>query len=349
LISVRNLTKRFGDVVAVQDITFDVADGEVMGFLGPNGAGKSTTLRILTGYVPATTGSVEIAGFDVLRDALRIRRQIGYLPESVPLQPELRVEEYLRFRGRLKGLPAKGATAAVERAMEQCGLTHMRRRIVGQLSKGYRQRVGLADALVARPRLLILDEPTGGLDPYQRKEVLDLIRGLAREHTVLLSSHVLAEIESIATRVMIIQKGRLLALGRLNEIASRMQEAPHVSVEAKGRREAVLGALERILRDCPEPAEARELDDGWVRVTLEPRSGADPRVAIAQALHEAGLPLRELTRRQHTLEDLFLRITAQAAQQSGDSPSAAGPVQVGHDGHLGRHGHHGQHGKGAQP
>src|SRR5262245_20236668 len=167
-----------------------------MGFLGPNGAGKSTTIRILTGYIPATSGTVRIAGLDVLENSLEIRQQLGYLPENVPLLPELRVEEYLRFRGRLKGLTARSVGDAVGRAMDQCGLAHMRRRIVGQLSKGYRQRVGLADALVARPRILILDEPTGGLDPHQRKEVLDLIRGLSRDRTVLLSSHVLAEIES---------------------------------------------------------------------------------------------------------------------------------------------------------
>jgi ABC-2 type transport system ATP-binding protein len=287
-----------------------------MGFLGPNGAGKSTTIRILTSYLPATSGTVQVAGLDVLERSREVRQQLGYLPENVPLYVEMRVEEYLRFRARLKGVPARGAKAAVERAMEQCGLTHMRTRIVGQLSKGYRQRVGLADALVAKPRLLILDEPTGGLDPHQRKEVLELIKGLAREHTVLLSSHVLAEIESIATRVMIIQKGRLLASGRLAELAERLQEAPRVRVEAKGRREAVLAALEPILRSCTTPSDTSELDGGWVQVTLQPPSGADPREAIAQSLRAANLPLRELVRQRFSLEELFLRITAQAAQRT---------------------------------
>jgi ABC-2 type transport system ATP-binding protein len=328
LISVRNLTKRFGDVIAVQDVSFDVADGEVMGFLGPNGAGKSTTLRILTGYVPATSGTVQVAGLDVLDHALEIRQHLGYLPENVPLYPELRVEEYLRFRGRLKGLAARDVKGGVERAMSQCGLTHMRTRIVGQLSKGYRQRVGLADALVARPKLLILDEPTGGLDPHQRKEVLELVKSLAHEHTVLLSSHVLAEIESIASRVMIIQKGRLLANGRLSELAGALQEAPRVRVEAKGAREAVLKALDAVLRDCASPSSVEELHDGWVRVTLQPAMQVDPREAIAAALRAASLPLRELTRQAYSLEELFLRITAQAAQKTGETLSEAGPVHT---------------------
>jgi len=326
LISVQKLTKRFGEVVAVDDISFDVADGEVMGFLGPNGAGKSTTIRILTGYLPATSGTVQVAGLDVLDRSLEVRARLGYLPENVPLYVEMRVEEYLHFRARLKGVAARAVKEAVGRAMAQCGLAHMRTRIVGQLSKGYRQRVGLADALVARPRLLILDEPTGGLDPHQRREVLDLIRGLAREHTVLLSSHVLAEIESIATRVMIIQKGRLLADGRPAELAARLQGAPRVRVEARGRRDAVLHALTPVLRDCPEACDADEIGEGWTRVVLQPPAGRDPREAIAEALRAAGLPLRELVRRQFTLEELFLQITARAAEKSGDSMSEAGPV-----------------------
>ena len=329
MISVQNLTKRFGEVVAVDDISFEVAAGEVMGFLGPNGAGKSTTIRILTGYLPATSGTVKIAGLDVLDHTLEVRQQLGYLPENVPLYVEMRVEEYLRFRARLKGVAARDAKAAVERAMSQCGLTHMRTRIVGQLSKGYRQRVGLADALVARPRLLILDEPTGGLDPHQRKEVLELIRGLAHEHTVLLSSHVLAEAESIATRVMIIQKGRLLANGRLGDLTELLQEAPRVRIEAKASRDALHAALAPVLRDGGAPGETDELGEGWTRLTLQPPSGRDVREEIAAALRTASIPLRELHRERFTLEELFLRITAQAAQRSGDSMSSAGPVALG--------------------
>jgi ABC-2 type transport system ATP-binding protein len=325
VISVRNLTKRFGDVLAVHDVGFDVADGEVMGFLGPNGAGKSTTIRILTGYIPATSGSVQIAGQDVFTHSLEIRQHLGYLPENVPLYPEMRVEEYLRFRARLKGVAARDARAGVERAMGQCGLTHMRRRIVGQLSKGYRQRVGLADALVARPRLLILDEPTGGLDPHQRKEVLELIKGLAHEHTVLLSSHVLAEIESISSRVMIIQRGRLLASGKVDELAERLQEAPRVRVEAKGSRDALLAALEPVLRECGAAPETAELGEGWLQVTLQPPSGRDLREQVAERLRAARIPLRELARQVFSLEELFLRITAQAAQRTGDTLSSAGP------------------------
>jgi len=325
VISVRNLTKRFGEVLAVDDVSFEVADGDVMGFLGPNGAGKSTTIRILTGYLPATSGTVQVSGMDVLERSREVRQQLGYLPENVPLYVEMRVEEYLRFRARLKGVAARGAKAAVERAMDQCGLAHMRRRIVGQLSKGYRQRVGLADALVARPRLLILDEPTGGLDPHQRKEVLELIKGLAHEHTVLLSSHVLAEIESISTRVMIIQRGRLLASGKVDELAERLQEAPRVRLEAKGRRDALLAALAPVARECAGAPEVAELRDGWLQVTLQPPSGRDLREPLAERLRAAAIPLRELSRQAFTLEELFLRITAQAAQRTGDTPSSAGP------------------------
>ncbi|MSR48126.1 MAG: ABC transporter ATP-binding protein [Planctomycetes bacterium] len=323
VISVRNLTKRYGEVLAVQDVTFDVAEGEVMGFLGPNGAGKSTTIRILTGYLPATAGTVQVAGLDVLSDSLAIRQKLGYLPENVPLYPELRVEEYLRYRGRLKGLTARNVKAGVERVMDQCGLMHVRQRIVGQLSKGYRQRVGLADSMVAQPRLLILDEPTGGLDPHQRKEVLDLIRGLAHDHTVLLSSHILAEIESISTRVMIIQKGRLLANGRMDELAERLQDAPAVAVEVKARRDVLLQALAPILRQCGEACDVADLADGWVRATLRPPVGSDQREAIAAALRGANLPMRELHRHQRTLEELFLHITAQAAQRTGEELAAA--------------------------
>ena len=323
VISVRNLTKRYGEVLAVQDVTFDVTEGEVMGFLGPNGAGKSTTIRILTGYLPATAGTVQVAGLDVLSDSLAIRQKLGYLPENVPLYPELRVEEYLRYRGRLKGLATRDVKAGVEKVMDQCGLMHMRQRIVGQLSKGYRQRVGLADSMVAQPRLLILDEPTGGLDPHQRKEVLDLIRGLAHDHTVLLSSHILAEIESIATRVMIIQKGRLLANGRMAELAERLQDAPAVAVEVKARRDVLLHALAPILRQCGEACDVADLADGWVRATLRPPAGSDQREAIAVALRGANLPMRELHRHQRTLEELFLHITAQAAQRTGEDLAAA--------------------------
>jgi len=313
MIKVRNLTKNFGEVVAVSDVTFEVHPGEVMGFLGPNGAGKTTTLRILTGYLPATSGNVHVDGLDVLKDSLAVRQRIGYLPENVPLYLDMRVQEYLRYRGLLKGVPRREVLRRVGEAMEQVALSHMARRIVGQLSKGYRQRVGLADALISRPRLLILDEPTGGLDPHQRKEVLDLIKELARAQTILLSSHVLAEVESISDRVMIIQQGQLLASGTTEELTLSLQEAPRLVLEVEAAQatidEILVPFREQVVGD---PVHA-ELDQGWRRVTLVPAGAADFRAALGRALQRRDVPLRELYREEFSLEELFLRITAQAA------------------------------------
>ncbi|MBM3984793.1 MAG: ABC transporter ATP-binding protein, partial [Planctomycetes bacterium] len=218
MILIEHLTRRFHDLVAVDDISLEVAEGQVLGFLGPNGAGKSTTIRILAGFLPASSGRARVAGFDVAEDSLRVRERIGYLPESVPLPPDARVDEYLEFRARLKGVPAARRPAARERVLQDCGLLPMRRRIIGQLSRGYRQRVGLADALVADPPVLILDEPTGGLDPGQRQEVLDLVAALRGRRTVLLSSHVLAEVEHTCSRVAIIQRGRIVGQGTKAEL-----------------------------------------------------------------------------------------------------------------------------------
>jgi len=324
MIVVRNLTKRFGEVRAVQDVSFEVNEGEVMGFLGPNGAGKTTTIRILTGFLPATAGIVQLDGLDVQRESLAVRERIGYLPEQVPLYLEMRVEEYLRFRARLKGVSRRETMSHIEEAMENCGLMHMRRRIIGQLSKGYRQRVGLADALVARPKILILDEATGGLDPHQRKEVLELIRGLARRHTVLISSHVLSEVEMISDRVMIIQQGRLVAQGRPRDLAEQLQESPRVIVEVQATPDKLRGVL-------GADASFETLADGWSRASMQPPEGQDPRAELAKKVAEAGLPLRELTLQVFSLEELFLRITAEAAQETGGvapSGTAADPVEA---------------------
>ena len=321
MITVRNLTKHFGGFVAVEDLSFDVAAGEVIGFLGPNGAGKTTTLRILTGYIPASSGTARIDGMDVLDDSLKVRSRIGYLPENVPLYLEMRVDEYLKYRGRLKGLRQRDLPAAVDRVVEQCGLEEMQRRIVGQLSKGFRQRVGLADALVSRPPILLLDEPTSGLDPHQRKEVLELIRRLATEHTVILSSHILAEVESIATRLLIIQKGRLLAEGRLDELAGRLQESPTIRAEVRrrtGNGASVESMIEQLVRSAAGVdgvcIEVVALEEGWVAVRIPSRACGDLRVILDRAFHQEGFEVRELARQTLTLEEVFLRITAEAAQ-----------------------------------
>src|ERR1700704_70574 len=209
MIQVDNLTKYFGPVLAVDRVTFGVDQGEIVGFLGLNGAGKTTTMRILTSYLPATSGIAKVAGFDVMTESLEVRRNIGYLPESVPLYPEMRVEEYIIFRAKLKGVPRQARAGRVDYCLERCRLREVRRRLIGTLSKGYRQRVGLADAMVHDPAILILDEPTSGLDPMQIRETLALIKELGENHTVLLSTHILPEVEAICERVIIIAGGRV--------------------------------------------------------------------------------------------------------------------------------------------
>jgi len=301
LIRVEHLTRRFHDLVAVDDISLDVAPGEIVGFLGPNGAGKTTTIRILTGFLPATSGRAEVAGFDVASDSLKVRERVGYLPENVPLPPDARVDEYLEFRARLKNVPASGRAAARERVLGQCGLLPMRRRIIEQLSRGYRQRVGLADALIADPPVLILDEPTGGLDPGQRQEVLDLVAGLRGERTVLLSSHVLAEVEHSCSRVAIIQRGRILAQGTKAELEANAGRRGEVEIRAKGqgdRLAAVLAA--RGLSPRREP-------DGDTCVVRLPEDAAGARL-LADLVRE-GLAVDSFRPLERSLHDLFLELT----------------------------------------
>ena len=218
MIEVENLTKWYGHTLALDRASFTVEKGQIVGFLGPNGAGKSTTLRILTAYLPATSGKARVAGHDVLLDSLAVRSSIGYMPENVPLYGEMRVEEYLRFRAGLKGVPARQRHTAADRALNMAGLGDVRRRLVGELSKGYRQRVGLADALVADPPVLVLDEPTIGLDPTQIQEVRRLIRSLGGSHTVLLSSHILPEVEKTCSHLVIISAGRIAAAGTVDQL-----------------------------------------------------------------------------------------------------------------------------------
>jgi len=223
MIHVENLTKYYGDYAAVRDVCFDVEKGKVVGFLGPNGAGKSTTMRILTGYLTATSGKASIDGKDVFRDAIEARRRIGYLPESKPLYSEMRVDEYLRFRGGLKGMTGRETKNRIGYVVDRCWLGDVRRQLIGTLSKGFRQRVGLADALIGNPPVLILDEPTVGLDPSQIRETRKLIKELGREHTVLLSTHILPEVEMTCDSMIIIHQGKVAAQGTLDEVRKQHQ------------------------------------------------------------------------------------------------------------------------------
>src|SRR6516162_9671689 len=302
MIQVDNLTKFFGPVLAVDHINFQVTRGEIVGFLGPNGAGKTTTMRILTTYLPATSGIAKVAGFDVMTQSMDVRRNIGYLPESVPLYPEMRVEEYLSYRAKLKSVPRKDRQARIDYCLERCRIREVRRRLIGTLSKGYRQRVGLADAMVHDPEILILDEPTHGLDPVQIRETLALIRELGERRTILLSTHILAEIEAICGRVMIIHRGRLSSDKRMSEL----QAVVAIYVEVHGPPEQVANVLrttDGVDRVTPTP-----LGDGLASFEVLTRGHRDLREAIGQRLTRNGWTIRSLDLRRRRVEEHFFDV-----------------------------------------
>src|ERR1017187_6350156 len=308
MIEVANLTKRYAGNTAVSDISFTVKRGEIVGLLGPNGAGKSTTMRILACYLPATSGTVRVAGLDVFADSLEVRRRIGYMPENNPLHHEMRVREYLKFRARLKGLSRKRSRERVGVVMEQCGLTDVSRRIIGQLSKGFRQRVGLADALVHEPELIILDEPTIGLDPHQIRAVRQLIKGLAQNHTVLISTHILPEAEMTCNRMLIMYEGKILAADTPENLQRLMSSNSQIVAEIA----APPAELEASWAQWPDvehfdvsPAEGK-----YFRCALTPRDGIDLRPHVFALARERGWLLRELTRSGHSLEDIYVRVTS---------------------------------------
>jgi ABC-2 type transport system ATP-binding protein len=307
MIEVHQLTKRYARHEAVRDVSFSVARGEIVGFLGPNGAGKTTTLRMLTGYLPPTSGTARIAGFDIFRQSIEARRKIGYMPENVPLYEDMRVREYLKFRAQLKGLGGGDVRKRVGYVLDTCGLQSVRRKMIKTLSKGYRQRVGLADALVHDPELLILDEPTNGLDPNQIRQIRELIRQLGQSHTVLISTHILHEVEMTCNRVIIIDSGKIKATDTPANLTSQMRAAGRIQVEIQADPEVTAGALNRlehVKKVTPEP-----MEDGWVRYTVWVDSGTDSRERIAQLASQYGWPLRSLFRHVATLEDVFVELT----------------------------------------
>jgi len=307
MIEVSNLTKRYAGRTAVDDLSFTVARGEIVGLLGPNGAGKSTTMRILSSFMPATSGTVRVAGFDVFHDADEVRRRIGYMPENNPLHPEMRVREYLKFRARLKGLGWKKSRARVTTVMEQCGLTDVGRRVIGQLSKGYKQRVGLADALVHEPELIILDEPTIGLDPQQIRSVRQLIKSLAGKHTVLISTHILPEVEMMCSRVCIMLGGKILAADTPENLQQRMAGGSQVIAEIAAPA-AELNAVWDLMPEVEQFDVSPSAGD-FFRCALTPRNGQDLRPLIFNLVRERGWALRELTRSRHSLEDIYVQVT----------------------------------------
>ncbi len=320
MITVEKVTRRFGSLTAVDDVSFRLERGEVVGFLGPNGAGKTTTMRMLTGYLPATTGRMEVAGFDVLRSSLDVRRRIGYLPEAVPLYREHRVSEMLELQGRLHGLRRAERRRRQGEVLERVGMAEQARSVIGTLSKGQRQRIGLAVALLPDPQVLVLDEPTSGLDPLQRIEVRDLLRELADDHTVLLSSHILPEIEAVCPRVIILHRGRVAADGLREELVRGLGSGAFVRVEisldAGGPNASeVRTALAEL--EGADDVRARRTDGEWA--TFEIPCGADLRVAVGRLAQERGWRMRELHRSEPTLEKLFARI----ALDLETAPSAA--------------------------
>lgn len=307
MIEVVNLTKRFPRHEAVRGISFSVEKGEIIGFLGPNGAGKTTTLRMLTGYLPPTSGTARVAGHDVYRDSIAARRSIGYMPENVPLYDDMRVREYLRFRANLKGLGNRDAKRRVEEVIETCGLDSVKKKMIGVLSKGYRQRVGLADALVHSPELLILDEPTNGLDPNQIRQIRELIRQLAEQHTVLLSTHILSEVEATCSRVIIIDGGKIKAQDTPRNLVEGMRAAGKVQLEVQGDFQTVSGAISRL--ENVKRVTGEDQGEGWTRFEILVDSGADVRERLFELVAQYGWPLRSLSRKEATLEDVFVELT----------------------------------------
>ncbi|MCL6566034.1 MAG: ABC transporter ATP-binding protein [Acidobacteriia bacterium] len=315
MIEVEHLTKRYGDTVAVEDISFRVERGEILGFLGPNGAGKTTTMRILTGYLPATAGTVRVAGFDVAEQSLEARRRIGYLPEQPPLYPEMTVTGYLDFVARIKGVPAAERRSRVDAAIAMTHLGEYRRELIKRLSRGYRQRVGLAQALVHDPEVVILDEPTVGLDPKQIIEVRHLIKKLRGNHTVILSTHILPEVSMTCDRVIIINKGRIAAVDTPANLTAQLRGGNLVRLELRGDR----NGLEQTLRQIPgvRQVSIEALPDGGrLRVAVETEPGSDLRSRIAAAVVGRGWELYELRAVSLTLEEIFLRLTTEESEET---------------------------------
>jgi len=313
MIEVEGLTKWYGRRLALDRISFQVGRGQIVGFLGPNGAGKSTTLRILTGFLTATNGRAKVGGHDVFTESLAVRASIGYMPENVPLYPEMRIQEYLSFRAGLKGLRGKDRAAAVDRVIGRCWLQERRRSLIGSLSKGFRQRVGLAEALIADPPVLILDEPTIGLDPSQIQETRRLIQSLGEKHTVLLSSHILPEVEKTCSNLVIIAEGRIVATGSVDELRRGQAGRQRVILEAKGDGPAEMVRALGQIQDVTS-VDREDLTDGWVQFTIAPSGSKDLREAVAALAVQRQWRVRDVHRQAPTLEDMYLAVIAGTAE-----------------------------------
>ena len=321
MIKVEGLSKRYGRTLAVDNISFEVQKGQIVGFLGPNGAGKTTTMRILTCFLPPTAGTAQVAGFDVTGAPLEVKKRVGYLPENPPLYPELDVEGYLAFVGKLKGIRRADLKARIDDACERCAIGDARQTIIGKLSKGYRQRVGLAQAIIHNPDVLVLDEPTSGLDPKQIIETRTLIKNLAGEHTIILSTHILPAVEQVCEQVIVINKGRLVTIDSLDNLMQRMQGAEAVVAHIEGR-DGMLDAAQaqRKLEQISGVGRVALKESAAGRAAFEVSStpGRTIRTEVARAVLEAGWQLRELRPAARTLEEVFLELTkAETETRSG--------------------------------
>lgn len=318
MIQVDKLTKYFGPVMAVERISFQVAKGEVVGFLGLNGAGKTTTMRILTSYLPATSGVAKVAGFDVMTQSMDVRRNIGYLPESVPLYPEMRVDEYLEYRCKLKGVDRKERPRRIDYCLDRCRIREVKRRLIGTLSKGYRQRVGLADAMVHNPAILILDEPTVGLDPIQIMQTLNLIKELGQQHTILLSTHILADVEAICERVIIIRRGQIGLDKQLKELSS---DTAVIVLEVRGPGEQVTNVLR--MTDGVSEVTPAPLEDSLTGYEIRTHEDKDLREAISERVAKNGWVVRRLDLRRRSLADHFKDVVV---RETDPTPAERKPV-----------------------
>ena len=325
MIKVTELTKKYARNVAVDHISFEVQKGEIIGFLGPNGAGKTTTMRMLTCFLPPSAGSATVAGFDVLEQPLEVKKRIGYLPETPPLYPEMDTTEYLTFVGKLKGLTGGELRQRIDYVCERCAITDVRHKLLGRLSKGYRQRVGLAQAIIHNPDVLILDEPTAGLDPKQINETRDLIKGLAGDHTIILSTHILPEVEQTCQKVIIINRGKLVATDSVQNLQSRARGAESVLVEVAGRNGNLESAtVQRRLEQIAGVSRVIFKDGQQNRNTFEVESQKGfLRGDLARAVVEAGWDLNELRPTAMSLEEIFLQLTGEEAGQT-DKVAAKG-------------------------
>ena len=328
MINVKELSKRYARTTAVDHISFDVAKGQIVGFLGPNGAGKTTTMRILTCFMPPSSGTATVAGFDVLEQPMEVKKRIGYLPETPPLYPEMETAEYLKFVGQLKGLSGAELQKRVDYVCERCSVADVRNKLLGKLSKGYRQRVGLAQAIIHNPDVLILDEPTAGLDPKQINETRDLIRSLAGSHTIILSTHILPEVEQTCEQVVIINKGKLVATDSVRNLQARARGAESIMLEVASRNGSLeismvqqklerVAGVSRVL--CKHQVDSRAFFE------VETQKGRLLRGDLARAVVESGWDLNELRPAAMSLEEVFLQLTGKDAPS--ESAAAKGAQQ----------------------